>query len=221
MDKNVYTEFWNGQLIEIHSPNQEIFFTQLIQHEPELLIQRPVNQKNIPMIIEDGMSVTIYFHDDVRGLCTFDSSIHLLQNRKPFINKPPVNAIKEAQRRHFFRIQVAVETHLLLPSVENLDQVEDLVAFTYDISGGGASFLFPRKLVEEGNIVKGILHLNFNTNQKKVAFSGRIVHVIKQQNKIYKTSLQFVEMNESIRKDIIQFCMFKQIELRNKLKGDR
>ena len=68
-------------------------------------------------------------------------------------------------------------------------------------------------------MVKGSLHLKTPDKQLKVEFNGRIVRVMKQENQIYRISLQFVDMNESIRSEIIRYCMYKQIELRNKIKG--
>lgn len=211
-------EFWKGQLFELLTPNMKVFFTQLLEYESILLIQRPVSRKNIPMTIENGMSLTIYFHDDVKGLCTFDSKIYQLENKQIYMKKPLMNSIKKAQRRNFFRVQVAVEVELRFASENISNEVEHLTTFTHDISGGGISFLSTYKVTEEDRFTKGILHLKTNNGSEKIHFNGKIVNVMKQ-NQIYRISLQFVEMSEETRKKIIQFCMFKQIELRNKVMG--
>lgn len=70
MSNEAYTEFWNGQLLELVTSEGKTYYTQLIRNESELLIQRPVNKQNVPMLIENGMMVTVCFHDDKKGSVT-------------------------------------------------------------------------------------------------------------------------------------------------------
>ncbi|HLU22675.1 MAG TPA: PilZ domain-containing protein, partial [Bacillaceae bacterium] len=119
------------------------------------------------------------------------------------------------QRRRYFRVQVAVEMNLILPSTKDTAG-EKLFVHTYDISGGGAAFIFRHPVVKVGDLVNGSLQYKINSDQRSIDFTGRIVNVMKQENHFYRISLQFMEMNELIRTDIIKFCMYKQIELRKK-----
>lgn len=215
MDENVHVEYWNGQLFELLGSTHESFFTELIQHKTDLLVQRPRNRKNIPMVIEQDMPVTVYFYNSFNKLYTFESNIRQFETGITLINKPAAHSIKVAQRRRFFRVQVAAEIRLFLTGKSK--KVEALTVFTHDISGGGVSFLFSNRVVEEDTEVKGILRLKTDSNEQKVEFKSRVVRVVKQGKNLYQTSLQFVDMSESVRTEIIRFCMFKQVELRNKI----
>src|SRR5690625_1556490 len=134
MSENVYTEFWKGQLLELLTPNKETYFTQIIKHENDLLIQRPVNRKNLLMSIEDSTSVTVYFQDDMKGLCTFNSKIYEPKKGNIVIKKPSTDNVKKTQRRRFFRVQASVDLHLVLPPIKNANHPEKLSTVTHDIS---------------------------------------------------------------------------------------
>ena len=219
MDRKIQTEFWKGQSLELQTPSKETYFTQLLNHEQMLTVQKPVNSKNVPMIIENGASVAVYFQDEVEGLCVFISKIYQLQNGRIIIDKPSEEAIKKAQRRRFFRVKVSVDLQLFIQSADDLEQVTEISALTHDISGGGLSFLTREKLVNKDDVVQGIVHLKLGSKQLKVRFKGEIVRVTRQDNQFYKNSLQFIDMNESSRAEIIQYCMIKQVEFHRKVKG--
>lgn len=80
--------FWKGQSLEIVTSDQESYFTEIVMHDLALIIKRPVNKKFVPLTVENGMTVTVYFYNDKNELYTFDSNIYELQNKKYFINKP-------------------------------------------------------------------------------------------------------------------------------------
>lgn len=219
MDDQKAIQFWNGQLLELETSQRKVYFTEIIQHEPNLIIQRPVSRKGTPLLLEGENTITVYFHDQDQGLCTFDSKITQYQNGKTVIEKPLTKNIKKAQRRRYFRVQVAVEMNLVLPSTKD-SAGEKLFVHTYDISGGGAAFIFRHPVVKVGDLVNGSLQFKINSVPKNINFSGRIVNVMKQEYHFYRISLQFMAMNELIRTDIIKFCMYKQIELRKKTKNE-
>lgn len=220
MNQQTYTEFWDGQMLEILTSDKKTYFTQLIRHETDLLIQRPANKQNVPMLVENDMDVTVYFHDDQKGLCSFGSRINRHDNGKIIMTKPSGDSIKVVQRRQFFRVKAAVEMTLVLPPAKdsNEEEGDKLNITTHDISGGGAAFLSESKILEEGEAVKGILYLKTDTEQEKVEFKGKIVNVMKQHNQFYKTALQFMDMREGARSKIVKFCIVKQIEFRNKVR---
>lgn len=225
MKEKEYTGFWDGQLFEIINAEGKKYFTQLIRNESELIIQRPVNKQNVPMIIENGMPVTVYFYEDEKGLRKFDAIIHRQQNGKTSITKPDKDAIQVVQRRQFFRVKAMEDMQLTLPPAEASDEHseenenETITVTTHDISGGGVAFLTRSQLVEFGDKVTGTLYLKTRKESQMVAFRGKIVNVMKQSNGMFKNAIEFIEMREGTRSKIIQFCISKQIEVRNKLKG--
>lgn len=217
MSTNKHADFWVEQALEIFIPTKGAFFTQIVNNDDDLLIQRPVNNKNVPLSVEDGMSVTVYFHNGMEGLYSFESKLHQLDKDKFSLKRPTDDNVEKAQRRRFFRVQVALNMNLLVASLEEKNKVEKLTVMTYDISGGGVAFLTHTKIIEKDNVIKGIIHLD---EEKHIEFTGKVIHVIQQPNKIYRNSIEFMDMNEAVRSEIVQFCMFKQIELRNKVRGN-
>ncbi|MFD1414976.1 flagellar brake protein [Oceanobacillus jeddahense] len=216
-----YTGFWDGQLLEIITSEEKTYFTQLIGNKSDMLIQRPVNKQNVPMLVENGMAVTICFYDDEKGLSKFNTQLHLHSNGKITIDKPSSDAIKVVQRREFFRVKAMEEMHLTLPAAEDTDEnlEETVKVTTHDISGGGVAFFSHSKIVEMDDEVTGLLYLKMKKDTQKIAFKGRVVNVVKQPNQMIKNAIQFIDMREGIRSRIVQFCITKQIEIRNKLKG--
>lgn len=215
----ITSEFWNGQSIELEVQNKGTYFTQIINHEHMLNVQQPRNKVNIPLLIENGTVVTVYFHDEVIGLCTFISKIYKGPNEIIFMEKPSEEQIKKVQRRRYFRVNVLADVELFKQTNNGSNQVAVLTAFTHDISGGGLSFLTPQKSVGENEIVNGVVHLQLKNKKLEIKFKGKIIRVMQQENDMYKSSLQFLHMSEPVRSELIQYCMMKQIELYKKMKG--
>jgi len=67
--------------------------------------------------------------------------------------------------------------------------------------------------------VKGTLHLKTSRYRNTIGFHGQIVNCMKQEDRWYRVSVEFLNMKESVRSEVIRFCLTKQIELRNKLRN--
>ena len=211
-------EFWDGQFLELETSDNKLYFTQIVNKENELIIRHPVSKKNVPMSITNATFVDVYFYDDVQGMCTFESTIQGRSNQLAMMNMPSIDNIKKVQRRRYFRIQLALETYLTLQGDKQSKKPAKLMRITYDISGGGLSFLSDDQIVAEEDIVEGKVVLQSQKTENVIEFTGRIVNVMKQENQMYRISLEFIDMKESIRSQIISFCMQKQIEIHKKLK---
>lgn len=218
MNKVKRSIFWNGQMLELETVDQGKFFTQIINKGDDLILQRPINKKNVPLHVQDKMPIAVYFYDDEQGLCTFQSKLFLRNNAFVAIKRPDESEIKKAQRRQYFRVEVACE--LLLSILNENKEGEEISLLTYDVSGGGLSFLTREKIVNENDLVKGVLFLQTDSIIKRIPFQGRIVNAFKLNHEFFRNSLQFIEMPESVRSEIIRFCLKKQIELRKKLNGE-
>lgn len=72
--------------------------------------------------------------------------------------------------------------------------------------------------MEDDQRVKGSFSFQKRTARKTVHFEGKIVNCFKYRD-MHKISIEFVDMKESVRSEIIKYCLFKQIELRNKLRN--
>jgi len=218
MEGSANIEFWKGQLLELQTSEGVMYKTQIIhQANNRIYIQKPINRMNRYLNLTGNMPITIFFHSEERVLYSFDTELSLQQNQLSF-PAPPASRIQKAQRRRFFRVPVEVELNLNLKPAGHPNEDEFIKVTTKDISGGGLSFLCGFDVVVE-KIVAGIMHLETNNSQNTIEFYGKIVNCALLPDDNYKISLEFVQMKESTRSDIIKYCLFKQVEARNKLKN--
>lgn len=216
MGDSVEVEFWVGQLLELETSDNKVYFTQVLKTEQYLRIQRPKTQTGVPMTVETGMNIIVNFYDEQKGICMFNSRLIKLPNGHLIIKKPAKEQIKKVQRRRFFRVNVANEMKIFIPQ-EDTNEQQEINVYTHDLSGGGVSFLTEKSMVEIGDVVTGVLYIEKNTAPLEVTFKASIVNIMRHESQFYKISLQFEEMNEKDQSDIIGYCIFKQVEIRNKI----
>lgn len=123
-----------------------------------------------------------------------------------------------AQRRRLFRVPVSIELKLCLDASPVPPGSEPARLTTIDISGGGLSFFwaYPLKIA---CTFDGTVCLKTQNGQKLVPFTGTVVGCVKQPDQSYRISVQFVQITEAERSEVIRYCMLKQIEIRNKLRN--
>ncbi len=222
MGENIDVEFWNGQLLEVlisENDEDETYVTQVMNAERYFQIQMPKTKTGVPIKLDSGKSVTIHFYDDVHGMCTFDSRIIQLEDGNTIIKKPEPEAIKRIQRRRFFRVNAAVPLQIKLRAEEEESEDKEWDLYTHDISGGGVSFLNEQEILAENDFLHGTMELKRANEEHIVDFTAKVVNIMKQINNFYKISLEFQEVTEKERSEIIRYCMFKQIENRKKIGG--
>lgn len=203
-------EFWENQAFEIHTDDKEMYFSTLIEANQELAIKWPLNGKNVPLTIDGEKHVQVYYYDQLKEeLYHFSSVLYPGENRKVLLKRPEVKDIKRAQRRRFFRVETGVEFLLQIPQ----KKINEKKLYTLDISGGGLAFLNPEQLADIDDEVQGTLMIRQGMNEKKIQFQGSVVSSYLTPKGVYKTAIEFQEMPESARSEIIKFCMAKQIEL--------
>lgn len=213
MAKKPAVEFWRGQMLEIHTEDKSIYNTQLIKSDVHLQVKKPMSNRNIPLLIRGKIPVKVCFYDQGNlGGHSFKSNIFINKDDQIILEKPVQDAIVEVQRRNYFRVQAGTELHLGVPSVKDPKKLEHVELYTQDLSGGGLSFLNLKKLVQKDDEVTGILHLQIEGVKKEIEFIAIVVGVRETADKVFRTSLEFKEMKEFVRSDIIKYCMAKQME---------
>lgn len=222
--KAMPTPFWQGQSFEIQTQDKKIFYTQFTgEKNGELYIQRPQDKRNMFMNISRGETVTVFFFDiEEQGLFTFKTKIYILPDGNHYVDKPDPEKVEKAQRRRFFRVKIGVpmQIDLTLPGQQG-SQPSKVELYTHNISGGGVAFLHPKKIADTGDTLSGTLSLKTPSFQSDVPFKAKVISIVKTEHDVFRVALEFKQMREAERADIIKFCMFKQVELRNKLKNDR
>lgn len=220
----VPSAFWEGQSFEIQTEDKKIYYTQFTgEKQGDLFIERPQDNRNMLMNIVKGAPVVVFFFDiEEQALFTFKSKVYIQTDGQFYIEKPEIGKIEKAQRRRFFRVKIGVPLKLQLPGMTKPgEKAEAIEIYTHNISGGGVAFLHPKKIVDTGETISGILYLKTPNLQSDVSFKARVISIVKTEWDVYRVALEFKDMKEPERADIIKFCMFKQVELRNKLKNDR
>ncbi|GIQ68763.1 hypothetical protein DUZ99_13995 [Xylanibacillus composti] len=218
MDDAEHLEFWPGQWIELQNESGDIFHTQIMKSEGRLTyIQRPTNRYCEHMSMTPGQSVEVFFHDQRNGLYSFTATLQRVQGRDSF-ESPFMRNVKRAQRRKYFRVPVDMEMELVEKSDDPAKSRQPLLLRTADLGGGGVAFHCAQS-IPAGSKTSGVLHLRTKQNSKQIPFHGTIMNCRPLPDGQYKIALEFEDMKESLRSEIIKFCMFKQIELRNKLKN--
>lgn len=217
MSHSLADDFWVGQLLELETHDHKTYFTQILKTEQYLQIQRPKMQTGVPMTVDTGMNITVNFYDEQKGMSTFNSRLIQLPNGHLIIKKPNKDDIKKIQRRRFFRVDVATNMTLFISQADNSKEDLELNVYTHDLSGGGVSFLAENKTIEIGTTVTGVLFIKKNKAPLEISFKANVVNVMKQESHFYKISLQFIDMTEKEQSDIVGYCIYKQVENRNKL----
>ena len=216
LSESFEVELWNGQLLELVTFGEKVYFTQVLKIDQYIQIQVPKTESNVPLTVESGMDIIIYFYDEQKGMCTFKSRLLKLPNGYVVIKRPEKDTVKKIQRRRFFRVKVTDEMILYIPEEENPDKKKKVKVYTHDLSGGGISFLSKDNIVNIDDAVTGTLYLKKKHQSMTKHFEATIVNVIKHNDRFYRISLQFENISEKDQSDIISYCFLKQVEIRNK-----
>lgn len=113
------------------------------------------------------------------------------------------------QRRNYFRVQVMRRI-----KIRPFDTDNWMKAFLIDLSASGALIYFGRQL-EKGDLIEIRLPLD----SKEVDVKARVVRIEKDQLRHvhqYNIGVQFIEIDDQQRDDIIKFVLAEQRKLRQK-----
>ncbi|ADL07881.1 flagellar brake protein [Thermosediminibacter oceani] len=113
------------------------------------------------------------------------------------------------QRRGYFRLQVSLNVKIRPEGTENW-----INAYVIDLSASGAMIYF-RKEIEKGQIVEIKLQLD----SKELNLKAKVVRITKDPGRRispYNMGVQFIDIEEHIRDEIIKFVLSEQRKLRKK-----
>lgn len=115
------------------------------------------------------------------------------------------------QRREFVRVDVNLDV-----AVEDEGEVTRLV--TADISAGGLAINLPDlQALRENATVKLVIVLPFQKRDiEYVRAKAKIVRIWEEKGRII-ASLEFLEVSDTNRQQIVQFCFERQLQLKKKL----
>ncbi len=126
--------------------------------------------------------------------------------------------MRKFQRREYYRFSCALEMGARPLEDDELDAVEEKrigpvydgkdlkKSIIVDISGGGLRFLSAQKY-EPGSLVLCSYHLLKSGEKKEYSIAGKVLTVKPSENRpgIYEHRVQYHNMSEEVREDIIRF----------------
>ncbi len=184
--------------------------------EQFVYIETPIHSKDHhPFSASIGSRIWVEFHASDGTLCGYWTRIHGMENiptRVWKIDSPEVADIEREQRREFVRVLADIEAHLEIPQTGESIQA---TIYTRDISGGGMSLMLPRSIVvHPGNIIHARFYLP--TSRPELNVKCLVIRVSDRNAQGFASaSVQFINIKESIRQQIIRYTFERQRLLSN------
>lgn len=160
-----------------------------------------------PLPVRLKQDIEVYFTTE-RAAYKFKSRVKK-RLKEPFpllYIKKPENIIR-IQRRDYFRLEVSGQINIYSPEEEKLMEARLL-----DISGGGLKIEVD-KYLDKGEKIKVELK---NILKKKELVSASVVRSHKKDHKSWELGIQFEDIKENLREEIIQWIFAYQRKNRKK-----
>ncbi|MCF6097056.1 flagellar brake protein [Thermovorax subterraneus] len=208
--KNSILEIGMRVEIEVERDKQKILLPSKVEdiENERYFLGMPFFEGKI-FFLESEETIKIYFAKN--------NSFYYIQGKvveKKYAPIPVIGVVLDGkpeknQRRNYFRVQVMRRIKL-----RPIDSDSWMKAFLVDLSASGALIYFGRQL-EKGDFVELKLPLDF----KELELKARVVRIEKDQLRRvqqYNVGVQFIDISEQQRDDIIKFVLAEQRKLRQK-----
>jgi c-di-GMP-binding flagellar brake protein YcgR len=205
---------WDNQALILECEDRTIYYTRIIGiKENTIFIQYPVNKDNVPMNQVKEKQVSVSFYNDRKEQYVFDTTLKYDSENVCFTNPDTGSgSIQKVQRRQYFRVPASLQIWLETESGDKQSFITD------DISGGGVAFWARSTNISSvNNEVAGGIYLDGKSGEIEIPFRARIVNIRTDSNARTRVAIQFTDMMESQRDKIINYCLKRQIEIRNRL----
>ncbi len=149
--------------------------------------------------------------------CAYVFEAELQRIEKQIISLWEIGVTSEAKRiqvREFVRVKIALNVRIEV--VEGPDRGKKFTSLTRDFSAGGMRVVLPFALFEKSRV--NILLLM--PHHSAIAVKGRVLRIIPPETEDDKMSgvIEFLDVDERVRRHIIRFLFHKQAERRKKEK---
>lgn len=185
-----------------------------------LLIEMPIEEGSGKMrYFPKGTKLTAFFVDEKGIRYNFSSTvIGKAKENIPvlLVEKPAENSIVKIQRRDYLRVPLKLNLILVLQNPVEIVNVE-----TLDLSGGGLLFSTSKVLpLENEQTVNGVIQLpHWKNGTIDIRFFGSVKRVVppNEQRPVQLIGIQFEDIEERNREQIIRLCFQRELELKRKL----
>lgn len=176
-----------------------------IEDDGMFLLETPIKQTQLVLLINGSVVNMIYMHENL-GMYSVDLEVVEKirdDNNIPLVRAKKVSDIRKIQRRNFFRLLTSMDI-----AVRKINGVVVENTKTVDISGGGI-----RLLSKQDFEINDIVRLDFQLESKEFSVDAKVVKIDYTDVRGTKeVSLQFIDILEKDRNEIIRFIFDKQRE---------
>jgi c-di-GMP-binding flagellar brake protein YcgR len=209
-------QLWNNQTLILETEERATYYTRIIKiTENTIFVEYPLNKEHAPMNQPGEKQVSVYFYDDNKEKYMFQTILKY-QNKKMLFSTPDADSILKVQKRQYFRVPASLSFWL------ETNPGDKRTFKTDDVSGGGLSFTCLKTDTFKANdIVAGGIDLDGKQEKTQILFRAKIVKGTMDSNENRRIAVEFIDMKDSQRSRIIQYCINRQIEIRNVLGNQR
>lgn len=213
--------------LELNLPNKEKAIT-LIQevNEKYFLVTIPLNRNN-RVLLSPGDTVEAVYYSGSGAVGFLTTVIGRTKDKIPVYKISPPRNVYKVERRNFFRIDLSNDiaysksSNLLDSDIEDIQNIIDTGRYTshfrtgycVNLSGGGSRIVTEEPLNENDTIV---IHLQDTTidiiTKARVIRSDRIPS---NNQSLYESALEFVDISEKNREKIISY-IFEKVRKRRR-----
>jgi c-di-GMP-binding flagellar brake protein YcgR len=178
--------------------------------EPGIVITG-LYREGAPLPVRLEQPIKVYYTTD-RAAYVFKSKI-LRRSNKPIpvllIEKP--ESAKRIQRRDYFRLEVSGSVDLYQKEAEAAEAQKIAEAVLLDISGGGIKIELAENFRKDE-----LFYIHLKNIMEQQLIKSSIVRKTKVNAELYSYGLEFIDISEGLREEIIQWIFAYQRENRRR-----
>lgn len=187
-------ELKNGKKVEYVSQVEEIV------GEKNIKIAVPIKNHQLVTIM-NGTVLEIIYNFEKLGVFSFKGKVISKYKEKiPTMLIEIISPVKKSQRRNFFRLELIIPVQI--------KRIEDIIyekGFTKDLSGGGVKIHTEMKLDLDESI-----KIEFSLGENAFSLEALVKNIKKSEESGYEISLEFTDMSDIDRNDIIGYLFEQQ-----------
>jgi len=203
------------QIIRNHRRRKdECLVSQILEHGEEDIfdIAMPMKEGRLIPLHVNSLIKVLFFREN--GQFSFDAKIiQRIKEKIPVLKIQKISKIHKIQRRSYYRLNAVIPLKVHYSNSEKDEEKEILQTYTLDISGGGLKFA-AEKIFNKNEVI--ICELNLNN--KIYNLKSRVIRTsyVYHDDYTYKISTEFIDLEESVIREVVQFIFNKQMKMRRK-----
>lgn len=204
MDKNIPKTGQKIIIIEkMKNGSKKEYLSQVLERidDDNYSVAVPIS-KGLLISMLNGTNITVLYPLENIGVIHFPAKVISKKKMEniPVMHIMRVGEIVKNQRRNYFRMPIAVDLKI------NRKSRELLRAHSRDLSGGGMRLLSDMDLIEDE-----LFDMSFSLGGREFFLKAKVVRSFGvRESRKYEIAVEFVDISEMDRNDIISYLFHKQ-----------